>query len=42
MKKLSIITGVVALIVHLVARGGLGIILLGILLATVFTPLLTA
>ena len=40
MKKNQLIIGILALAVHLIARGGLGVILLAILLATIFTPLL--
>ena len=42
MKKTKLVVSLLALVVHLIARGGLGVLLLGILLAAVITPLLFA
>ncbi len=38
MRKTGMIMGMMALIVHLIARGGLGLLILGILLVAVLTP----
>ena len=40
MKKIQIILGLLALLVHLVTRGGIAVILLGVIIGALLVPLL--
>ena len=40
MRKIQVILGVLALLIHLVARGGVAVILLGIIIGALLMPML--
>ena len=40
MKKIQIVLGLLALLVHLVTRGGIAVILLGVIIGALLVPLL--
>ncbi|MDR9500202.1 MAG: hypothetical protein RI601_00235 [Desulfurivibrionaceae bacterium] len=42
MRRFQLILGLLALVIHLVARGGMAVILLGIIIGALLMPTLTA
>ncbi len=42
MRKIQVILGLVALLIHLVSRGGIAVILLGIIIGALLVPTLAA
>jgi hypothetical protein len=42
MRKLQMVLGLVALLIHLISRGGMAVILLGIIIGALLVPTLTA